>query len=421
MQTRALNTALQFHELSFVDEGEDVVVGRLDSGSYAVLPRDGAELLQQLCDGVPPGAAAAWYAARFSEDVDIDEFLDSLFDLGFLRQSFDTASTDPTSATVPSLPDPNRPNRPSPVRQQRLGRWAFSSPALLGYLLLIIGGIFTMSRHGDLVPSPHQIFFVNSLLIVQLVVTFGQIPLLFAHEGCHILAGKRLGLPTRLRISNRLMYVVFETQMNGLLSVARRKRYLPFLAGMLGDAGVIAVLDLIANVTRTSAGPLSMTGRVAVTLAFTVCMRLAWQCQLYLRTDLYFVAATALNCHDLHDASKAILWNRIWRKAGRSDRIVPEGQWTAHDRKVGAWYGPFLVLGVAALLASTAFGSAPIVLRYFDIAARSVASGRLDGRFWDGLLSLTINVGQLALLVLLARRKRRQNRRPTGTRVGSPS
>ncbi|MCW2542223.1 MAG: hypothetical protein JWN95_3948 [Frankiales bacterium] len=396
MQTRALDTALPFHELSFVAEGEDVVVGRLDIGSYAVLPRDGAELLQQLCDGVAPSTAAQWYAARFHEDVDIDEFLESLHDLGFVRAAAESASS-------------------RPVHQQWAGRLAFSFPALVLYCALVAGGIVEMTARRDLVPSPHQIFFADSLLIVQLVITFGQIPLLFAHEGCHILAGKRLGLPTRLSISNRLMYVVFETQMNGVLSVARGKRYLPFLAGMLGDVGVIAVLDVTANLTRTPAGALSITGRVAVALAFTVCMRLAWQFQLFLRTDLYFVAATALNCHDLHDASKAILWSRIWRIIGRPDRVVAEDQWTEHDRRVGSWYGPFLVLGVATLVAITVFASTPIVLRYFDIAIQSVVTGRLDGRFWDGLLSLTINLGQLALLITLARRKKRQLAKRTAT------
>jgi hypothetical protein len=157
------------------------------------------------------------------------------------------------------------------------------------------------------------VFFTHSLLVVQLSMIVGQLPLVFLHEAFHTLAGRRLGLRSRLGISNRYMYIVFETQMNGLLSVERRKRYLPFLAGMVCDVVELSLLGLLANATRDANGSFSLTGRIALALAFTVVIRLAWQFQLYLRTDLYYVFSTALSCHDLHDASTTLLRNRIWR------------------------------------------------------------------------------------------------------------
>ena len=57
--------AIEFHRLSFVPDGEDVVVGRVDTGSYAVLPADGAELLRRLSSGLDRYAAAEWYRTEF--------------------------------------------------------------------------------------------------------------------------------------------------------------------------------------------------------------------------------------------------------------------------------------------------------------------------------------------------------------------
>jgi hypothetical protein len=251
-------------------------------------------------------------------------------------------------------------------------------------------------------------------VIVQAAVIAAQAPLLFLHEGFHVLAGRRLGLPTRMGVSNRLIYIVFETQLNGLKSVPRRARYLPFLAGLVCDGVIFCSLGLIADLTRPVSGPYSLVGRLCLALAFTVAMRMAWQLQLYLRTDLYYVFATALNCHDLHDASTALLRNRVWRALGRSRRIADEQQWTSRDRRVAAFYGPFIVLGIFVMVLVTAFGSFPVARQYFATISRDLVDGPLSAHFWDGLVSLSLNAAQIAALIVLSRRKRGQlaGRRP---------
>ncbi|GAA4880014.1 hypothetical protein [Kitasatospora terrestris] len=391
-------STIALHELSFVPEGDEVLVGRLDTGSYAVFPADGAELLRRIAEGMPPDRAAEWYEETFEEEVDVEDFLDTIRELGFVRDAGAEQADAPAA----------------PVRFRGLGRAAFSPVAWCCYLAVVALWSVTLAGHDDLRPHPSQIFFVRSLLVVQLVITFGQVPLLLAHEGFHILAGRRLGLPTKLRLSNRLTYIVAETETNGLLSVERRKRYLPFLAGMLCDAVVLAALGLIAQAGRDADGVLSTTGRVCLALGFTVVMRICWQFQLYLRTDLYYVFATALHCYDLHDAAKAVLRNRIWRLLGRPERQVDENQWTEQDRRVGTFYGPFIVLGFCVLVGITAFASIPITLDYLRIAAHALGSGRVDAHFWDSLLSLLLNAAQGATLIVLARRKRREQRRPAG-------
>ena len=387
---------LDLHDLSFVNEGDDVVVGRLDTGSYAVFPADGAELLRRLGEGMPLSRASAWYESIFGEPVDVGEFAMTLTELGFVREP--GARRDPAR----------------PVRLRWLGRAVFSPAAWVCYAVIVALWLLAASRASAILPHPAQIFFTGSLVFVQAGILAGQLPLLFLHEGFHILAGRRLGLPTRLGVSNRLTYIVFETQLNGLNSVPRRARYLPFLAGLVCDGVVFCALGLAAELTRHSGGSFSLTGRLCLALAFTVVMRMAWQLQLYLRTDLYYVFATALNCHDLHDASTALLRNRIWRALGRTRRLVDEEQWTEHDRAVGTLYGPFIVMGIAVMAAITAFGSFPVIRQYFVTIAHDLAAGHLGAHFWDGAVSLSFNVAQVVALIVLARRKRRQfaGRRP---------
>jgi hypothetical protein len=393
-------TALAFHELTFVPEGDEVVVGRKDTGEYVVLPADGAQLLSRLVAGADPDEAAEWFEASFGEPVDMAEFLDTLGELGFVRR---------IDADEPAV-------AAAPVRFRRLARVLFSPWAFACYLGLAVAWVLTAAGHHDLLPHPSQMFFTSSLVIVQVTVLFGQLPLVFLHEGYHALAGRRLGLPSRLGVSNRLIYIVFETTMNSVMSVPRRQRYLPFLAGMVSDIAQVSVLGLVADLTRDADGSLSLVGRIALAFSFTVFMRLAWQFQFYLRTDLYYVFATAVNCYDLHDASSALVRNRIWRWLRRPGRLVDEQQWTERDRRVGRWYGPLMVLGLVVCVAITVFGSLPVAFQYFERIVTRLAAGRFDASFFDALVSLLLNITTFTLPIVLARRKRRAGtRRPIRT------
>jgi hypothetical protein len=384
---------LAFHELSFVPDGDEVVVGRVDTGVYVVLDADGAELLHRLAGGMTPSDAAGWYEARFGEPVNIVGFVGTLRELEFVR---DTAP-DRASGMV-QVPK---------IRFQRLGRALFSWPAWLGYAGLVATWVVLLVRLPQLRPAPLQVFFTGSLLAVQLAIALGQAALVFLHEAFHALAGRRLGLPTRLGLSNRWIYLVAETELNALFSVPRRKRYLPFLAGMLCDLLIVSILTIAAELTRNGDGSLPLASRFLLALAFTVLMRLAWQFQLYLRTDLYYVFATALNCYDLHEAGKALLRNRLWRAVGRRNRLVDEEQWTERSRRAGTWYGPFLVLGVLVMLLVTLLAAVPVTLHYLATVLDRISSGRFDGAFWDALVSAALNIGQFVLVGWLSVRRRR--------------
>src|SRR6202044_958767 len=111
---------------------------------------------------------------------------------------------------------------------------------------LVIGWIVATIRTPDLLPENHNIFFTKYISIIELVTFLGQFPLLLLHESFPAVAGRRLGLKSSLSIGRRLYYVVFLTNLDGLVTVPRRKRYLPMLAGMLADVLVASILTLIA-------------------------------------------------------------------------------------------------------------------------------------------------------------------------------
>ncbi|MFD9819585.1 hypothetical protein [Streptomyces violascens] len=396
-----LDSPVSFHRLSFVPDGEGVLVGRPDTDAFAVLPPDGAAALRRMTEGRTPAQAAAWYAEHYGEQLDMADFLDTLRELGFLRGEGDVQEAAPDA----------------PVRFQRLAQILFSRPALCCYAVLVAAWLAVIATTPDLAPHPGQVFYTDSLLLVQLVVVFGQLPFVGLHEAFHVLAGRRLGLPSELGMGTRLYIVVFETRMNGLLTVERRKRYLPFLAGMLVDLVVVSALGLVAFALRTAAGAEPVTGRLLLAMAFPILIRCGYQLFLFLETDVYYVFATALGCHDLHAATRALVLNRLRRTLGRPARI-DLSQWTGRDLAVARWYAPFFTVGVAVLLAMAPLVFVPLFVQTVRLLADGISSAGSGLPFWDSLVFAALNIVQIAFWAWLTVRVHLRRRR---TSRGVPS
>lgn len=390
-----------FHALTYLPEGDDVVVGRRDIDSYVVLPVEGAELLRHLESGLSPALAAEWYAAEYDEHVDMDDFLLTLSDLGFVRG--DTFGPGDPGDVVET-----------PVRWQRIGAAVFSAPAWVAYGLLVAAAAIVCIADPQLVPTPDDVFFVQSLVIIELTLMVLQIPLTLLHELFHVLAGRRLGLRTRVRLGNRFYFLVFETVMNGLVSVPRRQRYLPMLAGLLADLLVIAGMILAAAWLRGpgAAWPGASIGAgLALALAFTTLPRMLWQGYFFLRTDGYYLISTVTGCHALHEAAWWRLRN-VWARLIPAKEGTADGsaQFTATDLRVSRWYASLMLLGYLAAGAFALLVGVPIAWKFLSTAVdNAFLGGTTDVRLiMDSAIFLALSSAQLLLALVLALRSRRQ-------------
>ena len=390
---------LQFHPLTFVEEPDGVLVGSLAAQSYAVLPADGAELLRRLMDGVSVDDAARWYGATFGEPIDMADFLATLHDLGFVKIA---------GAAGPTVAEPER------IRWQALGRAAFSPVAWACYAGLVAACCLAMARHAELRPHPGGIFFVRSLIVVQVVLLLAQVPALLWHEWFHVLAGRRLGLPTRLSVTRRLYFVAFETHLDGLLGVPRRQRYLPFLAGMLADVVLFSALTLAATVAQ---GGLSWVGRLAIAIAYTTLLRLAWQFCVFLRTDLYYTLTTAVGSTDLAGATSAYLRSWIQPRNRLSWKAVTDGgAWSPRDAVIAPWFALVTVAGGGLLLWGAAVAVLPVAVLFTTRLVAGLTHGAVGGAvFWNSAAPLILTGFQLVVLPLLIGRYTRG--RPSQSRT----
>ena len=392
------DTVLSLYPLTYLADGGEVTVGCVDAESYAVLPADGAALLQQLADGCTLDQAADWYHRTYGEQIDVAEFAETLAELEFLRPA---GAGDEAGAAAETAPA-------APVRWQRLGRAVFSVPGALCMAALLVTWIVVMVRTPSLVPSNHDIFFTGYMSIVELVLFLGQFPLLLLHESFHALAGRRLGLNSRLTIGRRLYYIVFLTAMDGLVTVPRRKRYLPMLAGLLADALVAAILTLVAAASTGPSGRPDLAGGICLALAYATELRMLWQAYFYLETDLYYVVVTLFGCVQLQATARAVLRNRWNRLRKRTDRLIDPENWHPRDRAVARWYSWLVLAGYTFSLVSLPVIVVPVAYRIFvSVGARLVhPSGHSLAGLADSTVFLVLNAAQLVVIAWFVRRER---------------
>jgi hypothetical protein len=383
---------LRLHRLSFVPDGDEVVVGRRDIDSYGVFPPDGAALVRELSAGRSLPDAERWYEATYGEKVDIDGLVAVLDELQFVRGQHEAVAGDAP-----------------PVRWQHLGRALFSPAALAAYLSVIVAAVAIAIAQPALAPRPGNVFFASSFVVVELTIVFGQLPLSAIHELAHLLAARRLGLASRIRLSNRFYFVVFETSMDGLVGVPRRQRYLPMLAGIGADIVAMASLTLVAALTRGDDG--SLVSGVCLALAFSTLPRIVWQFYFFLQTDIYYLAATVLGCIDLHRTSRQWLGNRVNRVLGRHDRLLDEDSWHPHDRRAARWYGPLMVAGYTTAIVMALLVALPVAWRLFGGAIKALlSSDSAPTHVWDATVLFVLSTAHLSLAAYLAWRDRHRDR-----------
>ena len=390
---------ISLYPLSFVNEGDDVVVGRAETESYAVFPADAARVVQQLRDGASVEQAAAWYAQEYGEAADIADLVDTLRALGFVREDEDTA------------PDVEQRDV---TRFRRLARLMFSPGAWVLYTAVVGLACYAMVRDPWLRPLPSRILFDNSLLMLLLVVVLSQVVGIAWHESFHVLAARRLGVPARLSIGRRLYFLVFQTTLTGLMGVPRGKRVLPFCAGLLADSLFGSALLAVAWTCHGRGGVASAFGAAAVTALYLTVLRMAWQFLVYMETDLYYVLVHLLRVPDLHSLSRTYLRNRWWRLVRRPERMTDQSGLGAREQAIVRRYAPVVLICGTVMTAAMLTFALPALASLLHRFATGITTWSVtDPHWWDSLLALTLVVLEPTLVGTMATREYLRARRST--------
>ena len=327
----AETSVLRLHPLTVTPQAGGFVVGRAATGCFVVLPEVGVAALEQLRAGLTVAQVThAVTPQSAAESVDVLAFARSLVRLGFVETVDDAAS-------------PGLPTRSSGVAVTVRPRlpWLFTRPSALAAAGCAVGALVLMASVPSVRPHALDVFFLPNPAASLAVLTLVTYLLAAAHELAHVLAAAALGVPARLRITRRLYFLTFETNLTGLWALPPRKRVGPLLAGLGFDSVVLfGVLALRA----ADLGP----DRFLAALALVELSAIVTQFFVFLRTDVYSVMTALLGCTNLSETTRLLLRGSVRRLSPEQRAKLSASR--PRDLAVARWYRIVHLAGMALAL-----------------------------------------------------------------------
>jgi putative peptide zinc metalloprotease protein len=162
-------------------------------------------------------------------------------------------------------------------------------------------------------------------------------PIGMLHELAHWLGARLEGVPARITIGRRYYLVVFLTDLSGLWSVPRRRRFGPLLAGIALDTVVIAaLLGVRASQFLGWWHPDPILARLFAALVVALVITVSLQFVVFLRTDMYAVLITGLGCVNLTRISRLRMARFHRRLTAAEEREFANA--SQRDRDMSRWY-----------------------------------------------------------------------------------
>ncbi|GAA3650306.1 hypothetical protein GCM10022224_011390 [Nonomuraea antimicrobica] len=395
---------VRLRPLSVVPEGDDeVLVGDPATGTFVAIPAVGGVVINALQDGATVEETARRAAEFAGEPVDVPAFVDALRELGFVEDPSDGTAQATAEATAPEPAGERAPVATAPIQGRRwlrgvradLARPLFGRIAWTVYALAAGFNVVALLFVPGLRPDPaHDVFFADvGLSTILLYPMFLAVAAL--HECWHWLAARALGIPARFGVDRRMVFVVFETDLSQLWSVPRRRRYGPLLAGLAVDSLLLALSLALQWVTDLALLP---------ALAYVLVFQIAWQCMIFLRTDLYAVLVTWLRCKNLWRV-QALLRRRAFGRlsAAEAEELAAADP---HDLRVGRWFRWLWLAGVAVVVAWLGVFVLPVIVGLVQWAATGLAAGPGAWAFWYALCCLAVVITPWVVAGWLAVRER---------------
>jgi len=188
------------------------------------LPEVGVHAIKLLNGGLTVKEVQEQLKQKLNEDFNVKSFVFELIDVGFV-ESIDEYVLE--------------------MKREIKKEEVFSKPLTCLSTFLIVAGFLIVVLNPRYWPSYQDLFFHERYTVVVLVSFALGWLLVFTHEMAHLFAAESVGVEGRFGISNRLHYVVAETDLTNLWKAPRSRRYIVYLASMISDLVIASVLIIL--------------------------------------------------------------------------------------------------------------------------------------------------------------------------------
>jgi putative peptide zinc metalloprotease protein len=349
--------------LSMQRDGENFMIGNAELEEFYQFPAQGVRIIDLLRAGETPERIKRQLHDETGEDVDVDDFIESLVEIGFIYPFDERGRFAERMAARP------RDRRLSFAIDPALARTLLSPATLVLYAALVGAAGYGMITRPELRLDPRALALEHDITLTMIPLLLLYMGTVTLHESAHILAAARHGVRSKLGIGNRLWSLVAEADLSGILVLPKRQRYLPLLAGMMMDVLTVslATLAIAALLARGMDGyPVQLLRALELQVVIT----LTWQFNIFLRTDVYYALCTYLNHPDLDADARRYLAAIAYRSSGgRFGR--PAAAVDHHRMALLRGFAAIWLVGRLMALALLVFVLIPTLLHYILQAWRT--------------------------------------------------
>ncbi len=396
-------------------DGDTVILGDIDRQVFLAIPTEGLDILESLAAGRTVGETARSYEEKYAEKPDIEDFLEALEEEGFIGEA---AAME--AGEVPEVRHAHwrwRMGWLSP----RVARLLVSSPVLAVCGLVVLVGVALMVDDPTVVPKGgNALLFPIDFAALTWATILCALLGVAVHEVGHVVAARAAGVPAGIGVGNQLYVLVAQTDMTGIWLAPRRQRYVAFAIGAIIDAVSCAILAIFVwSAHRELIDPPRWTVLLATAVMLSYLTRISWQLFFFVRTDGYYIIATAFKCKNLMSDTEDYLRN-LWARARRSSRRIDQSGIPPREMRVVRWFAPVWFFGRLVSIVVFCLTVVPVMWGYTYQFILWVVGGHTRFNSFDfatiAILTLGVEGGGLTMWLRglyrgsQARRRREQAR-----------
>ncbi len=391
----SLQSQITLYPLSIQKDKKNYIVEEPISGDFFEMPQISIDAIKRLEKG--EGLAAIEKAIKESypeEEVDIIEFVEQLVELGLVqevdgvpvnREKEKQAKSESGAGGFLWIPS-------------WVGRLFFNRTMNKVYLLLLVLNILILVLNPELFPHYQDIFLFDSMVLNMITYLFISLVLIFIHEFGHIFAIRSYDLPAKLSIGNRLIFIVFETDLTQAWKLDPRQRNILYLAGMSFEQ-IIIFLSFGLMLLFPDA---NFVGILSI-IVLDIFIKTIYQCCFYMKTDVYYVVENVTGCYNLMESGKEYLHSlfKKHRKLEKDNQKMFQDNWN-----VIRMYSVFYIVGVLLTLLLSAVYFLPQLYYAYSTIFSNIQRPDNGAAYWDAVAFLVQTILMVGLLVYLARKRR---------------
>ncbi|WP_248961114.1 hypothetical protein [Sphaerisporangium perillae] len=367
-------TLVQLHELGFRRDGDEWIVGRVESGDFVAVPHAGLRAIQSLQQGRSVEDTERHLLQETGTRLDVAGFVAGLTEAGLV------AAVDGRATGSPVPPPPTLPRLTA-----RHVRWTLNPWLHLAMAVTILAGALTLALRPDVMPGWRDLLWSSHGTVVLLTQVAVGWTLILLHELAHLTTARAAGVPGRIRLGTRLQFLAAQTDVSGIWLAERRVRLTVYLAGMTLDGTICAISVLL--MVATGGHPL-----LPVVMLTSLTM-VATQFLVFMRTDVYFVLQDLTGCRNLYRDAGAYALHLV---SGRR-RADPLAALPPAERRVLRWYTPLAVLGTVVCVSIAVLVTLPATLALLVRALETLWRPDGPGVVADAAVALAVILGFQAL------------------------